>query len=236
MLTDLSIVVAYRRADPHRERIFLWTMRRWAALIPEAELIVGEMASDTGPFCLAEARNNGVRQSTRQNVLLADADAIGFREAVDSGLSLLECGGVARVFPYGNYYHLDGGTTAALLSSAPDADPRSVTRLQHDDGYPNSTSGLVLIGRDTFWQAGGFDERMKGWGPEDQAFDEAVTTLCGPSARIMTSDLWHLNHPVAPGSTTTNPHYAASCVLWDEYKAASGDVDAMRMLVRGARR
>lgn len=232
---NLSVVIPYRKSTPDRERLFDWTWARYWSLFPDAELVQGMMTSDCEFFCRAEAINNGVRQAERPWLLIADADVVVFPVAVQQAIERLETESrLARVFPYGNYHHLSAASTGVVLLHSPGDDPRAHARLQITASYPNSTSGLVVLSRDAFWASGGFDERMKGWGPEDQAWDLAFETLCGPSSRINEWDLYHLYHDVTPGHRQDNPHYAESAALWDRYKAASGNNARMRALVEEA--
>lgn len=229
---ELSVVIPYRPASPEREHIFEWTCDRYGKVLPQAELVVGEMTSGQEYFCRAEAINNGVRQANRRWLLIADADVIAFPAAVDRAIAALDgAPRFARVFPYESYHHLSAGSTDLVLRSLPAADPREHLRLEVIASYDNSTSGLIVLATDTFWASGGMDERFVGWGPEDQSWDLAVETLCGPSSRITDWDLYHLFHRVDEGHRQDNPHYPESERLWNQYKQAGGDRARMRALI-----
>lgn len=227
LLDQLSIIVAYREAGPERQRIFDWTVARYQAILPEAELIVGEMTSGDEWFCLAECRNNGADKTSRPYLLFADADAIAFRESISIAL-YLACGGAPWVIAYDNYHHLTPRSTERVLATPPGGE---LMQLETSASYPNSNSGLVMISRSNFERSGRFDERFKGWGAEDQAWAAAATTLVGQPDRVLVTDLYHLYHSRTPALTTENPHYAASAALWDRYKQAAGDPTAMQYLV-----
>jgi len=90
-----------------------------------------------------------------------------------------------------------------------------------------STGGVLVIRPDAWALAGGMDERFTGWGCEDSAFLAAADTLLGPSVRHP-AQIVHLWHPTAD---TPGPGRDANYELLRRYRAAEGDVPAMRALI-----
>lgn len=226
---DVDLIIPFR-ANPERDRIVAWTLRRYAELIPDLNLVLSEQNDPTEEFFRrSEAINNGVRNTNRPIILIADADvAVGPQQLGEAAKLVVNA---PWVIPYDRYHELTQDSTEWVLEN-----PRHRFRagaLNMQGTYHNSNASLVMITRDNFERSGWFDERFISWGPEDQCWAAAVTTLCGPPERIYSNDLFHLWHPVNVKHTTSNPHYAAGCELWDKYKRVTGNKGGMRALVAG---
>lgn len=243
MFDDLSIVIPYRETgDPIRQAIFQWTLKRYEAITPGAEIIIGEMTDPSFPyFCRSQAINNGVKKTTRPWLLIADTDAVAFPGAIRATIEKLTTDqNYGWGLPYLWYYELSHESSIHLMSLGHDFNDRyqgftlSESQLPpYGEPTSQSTSSLAILTVDNFWESGGFDERFIGWAPEDQAWADAISTLCGPYYRYAEVDLYHLWHPVARGTTRDNPYYQESDRLWTEYKSAAGNPEAMRRLVSG---
>lgn len=237
-LADVSIIVPYRPTEGHRQSVANWTLHRLRKVFPECELILGLETDELPFFCRSQAINNGVHEATGTLILISDADVFVPREAIQRGVQYLnEDLDLQWVIPYELYVELSPDSSDYILRIWGEDDPftHSMNHNVQFKGteYANSNASLILIDREAFWAVNGFDERFQGWGPEDQAWAEAVTTLCGPHRRVHEHNLYHLWHPVAPGTTHDNPYYAASMRLWDAYKEAAGNSTRMAELVAG---
>lgn len=231
---DLSIVIPYR-PHPDRDRIYTWVHRRITGLMPDVELIVGDDFDRGLPFNRARACNDGIAKSKNEYVLIGDADIVYDGDAVHRAVDLLDKG-ASWVIGYTLKWHLSEETTEQLLRSSP---ALTITNLMKskfttDPIYPppaaGGTSSCVLIRREIFPEIR-FDERFVGWGYEDQAFATVCTTLLGPYLRTP-DDCLHLWHPYV--GNDPNPYRAASDVLWERYRAAEGDVEAVGVLLKEA--
>lgn len=225
----LSVIIPYRfNAD--RERHVQWVTDRYSLLLPDAEIIYGLEKTKNRYFCRSEAINNGAREAEGEVYLIADGDAIFFPKLVWEAVEIASDNG-GMVMPYWDYHELDQQSTEQILSSSSALDPTRYARAQAV--YQNSNASLVVISALAFWRVRGFDERFIGWGPEDQAFGTAVETICGPPRRVKGHPMMHLWHPVAKGTTRTNPYYKQSLRIWDQYKAAAGNELAMLKVIAG---
>jgi hypothetical protein len=74
------------------------------------------------------------------------------------------------------------------------------------------------------------DARHVGYGNEDLSFKAAIETLVGPIRQI-DGTCWHLFHRPARFVGTDRAATPANQELWNRYKAARGDPDAMRALI-----
>lgn len=220
------------RFSTEREHIARWVLQRYERLLPEAEMILAEDDHANGEyFCRAKAINNGVAKAGGDMILIADADVVMFPEQIHAAVGQIRFDDtIGWVLPYVNYHELGTASSAELLARDPAHDPSAF--IVPSATYPDSTASLAVISLRNFERSGGFDERFIGWGPEDQAWALAVTTLCGPVKRLAGRDCIHIWHPVTQPTRIGNPHYPESVRLWDKYKTASGNPEAMRELVR----
>lgn len=228
----LSVVIPYKKSRvAHRETIFAWTMKRYSMLLPEAQVVLGIDNSRKKYFNRSLAINRGVEKSDGDYILIADADAIFFPQAIRKGIHRLEnTPDIGWVLPYGDYWMLDKVSTQKILSMDPSIDPRELGNPEAT--FPESTSSLALISKESFIESGGFDERFIAWGPEDQCWALAVSTICGPAHRLPQWNMMHLWHPITPGTRTDNPHYAQMLRLWNNYKRAQFNPNMMKALTR----
>jgi hypothetical protein len=96
------------------------------------------------------------------------------------------------------------------------------------------------VSREAFETVGGLDERFRGWGSEDVAFAESLTTLFSPP-QIVRGDCVHLNHARIGKSGRDfwpgQDNYDESAPLMAEYRKARRHPDLMRELIanRGVR-
>jgi GT2 family glycosyltransferase len=77
--------------------------------------------------------------------------------------------------------------------------------------------GLFVIRREAYLRLGGFDERFRGWGGEDDAMTIKLRRSGMPLAECGERPALHLWHSREPGATTGQPHYAANRQLLADY-------------------
>ncbi len=112
------------------------------------------------------------------------------------------------VFPHDRYQSLDKDGRPRLTSTGP------------------TNGGALAISREAWERVNGYDERFAGWGYEDAAFSLATQTLLGPPIRLP-GYMREINH-----KKTLRLRVGAERVLFEEYKRAKGNRDAMFRLVR----
>jgi hypothetical protein len=203
------------RAAPDRLAAYKRVRRFWSEL--GYPVLTADSAASK-PFNLSQARNRAVDQVKTEFVIIADADTLGNPAVIRK--ALLTCGG-EMVWPFDDYRSID----LEWLDSPLDelwGKPR-VGYLQ-EDGWPIwGPAGLMVCRVETYWRLGGFDERFTTWGREDTAFLCAASTLTG--ARALPGVAVSFDH--------ARPRDLSRCnnALYDIYKAADGDPEAMEALV-----
>ncbi len=222
----LSIIVPFRGDGGARDRNWDWCRRRWESLWPDAELVVSDC---DGPFARGRALNDGVRRSSGDLLLLADADGADDPGVIEAALGLVKSGNwVIAYSAVDGYQSLTEDATRRLLARSPEVPlnlrPEDVQQRCH------SYSGAICLSRYAYWSIGGFDPRFQGFGYEDNAFQHALDTLWGHHVRVEGAHL-HLHHPHVESDRFEQPFISDNRALSDRYAAADGDRAAMAALV-----
>jgi hypothetical protein len=210
----VTVIVPWRAGCPYREAAWAWTRARYAE-VHESWIVVE--ASATGEaWCKGAAVNAAVDAAAPGTIVVADADVwcTGLPAAVDAVRS-----GAAWAIPHLEVHRLaQDATDPAQLDQAP--------YVGLEGG------GLVIADRATLREIP-LDERFTGWGQEDQAWAQALTTLAGPPWRGL-APLLHRWHPPAPRATRRvgSPEGKQ---LFRRYLAARNDPRQMRDLLKEAR-
>lgn len=164
-----------------------------------------------GPWSLAGARNAGVRLAAdigADVVVVCDADN-----------------------------HPEAGPLANAIAGCVDDGLVHLPYTEYVNGsfrWAGSVGGIYVTTPDTWWAAGGQDERFRGWGCEDHAFVHAHATLLGAPMPRHPGVLTHLPHRAPAERDPRHPDHVAAAALLEAYRSADGDVAAMRALVADA--
>lgn len=217
---NVTVVIPYRGDGAHRDRAYTHTRAHLTALLPDAEIV----AADSGhaPFNRAASRNEGVRQARGDVVVVCDADSLPEPEPLHAAINAAPTGGVH--LPYTFFRALTREHTERVLHDG--APPRAAKPLYYST---TSVGGCYVATRDTWWAAGGQDERFHGWGYEDTAFAWAAECLVGLHRHH--GVLYGLWHP--PAADPTSEEMRPKRVRSMQYRAARRDPEAMRELIWG---
>jgi predicted glycosyltransferase involved in capsule biosynthesis len=190
----ISLLIPYKSDHSYRERNLEWIKKRYSILMPNAEICIGTCPSE--PFSRSAAINNAYKISTRDILVISDADVFLDVKLIKLGAAALEES--PWVIPYDNINYLSLEGTTALLKEEPTANIENSISHQNIYNYSGYKifGGLCILKKECFEKVGGFDEAFIGWGCEDDAFQRKMDAVCGKHIRFH-SCLWHLYHPSA---------------------------------------
>lgn len=221
----LSIIIPYKSDGGQRDRLFRWVSSRWQILFPDAEIVLGRNKDD--PFSRGAARNDGFLRCAGDTIVLADADTAINPGQIDAAVGMV-WDGVPWVLPYQTYFNLTEEYTETVLGF------KSTVELVEPDVWEHkleSWAGVLVMSREAFFDVHGYDERFTGWGFEDNSFQKALDTLCGPFSRVE-GNVQHLWHEAPHESTWGQPNFRENQMLHQRYSRAYGDKDAMLELIK----
>lgn len=233
-----SYIVTYRQGEGSERRDNLHAVLAWIARYPMFEAVVVEQdavprldgplphphcthvfAYNPGPFNKSWGCNIGFRLARTPWFAFADADVI-VGDAAAEALAYLRSGYKA-VKPYRHLIDLDADESRRI--GAGDFDwvpPRDVSNLNREASGEHIVfaGGMFLIARTAFVQAGGWDERFRGWGGEDDALSYCLERLRTPAVELDRRPAVHLHHERSRAATMGQPHYADNLAVLADYR------------------
>jgi hypothetical protein len=216
----VAVVIPWRGGCPHREVALGWVLDRcryagWTAVVGECP---------PGPWSKARAVAVGLARTDANLIAICDADV--WTSELGNAVQAVR-DGATWAMPHRTVHRLTAESTAAVLAGAEPS--RSMAAEQRHTGV--NGGGAVVLRRTTYRQIP-LDPRFNGWGAEDTAWADALSTLAGSLVRGP-ADLFHLWHPPQPRQSR-NVGSSASLELRARYKAATGNQAQMRELLAEA--
>lgn len=192
-----------------------WDERRFS-------VVTGD-SSRTRPFVCNEARNNAVRQTDTDIVVVTDADTLPENlHQVVKAISMVSKGEADIVYPHTVYRYLP-----VTWVDNPTDELHKAPILGETF---NSPGGMIVADREAFWSINGFDERFTpgGSGFDDTSFLLAAQTLL--NTQRLAGTIYSFDHPysVERKYDDTNPNYPR----YSLYQYAAQDPALMRELVK----
>lgn len=226
MTPKVVILVPRRAGDPHRDGLWAFCRHWWEREHPDWPVVEGH--HDIGPFNRSAAVNNAARVAGEWDVaVIVDADVIANPEAVRSAADV--AAGTGRmVVSHDDRVMLNRAGTDKVLGGY--RGPWRV-RTMVEKIYVDSVSCVVAVQRSLWDEVGGMDERFAGWGYEDSAFAIAAETLGARPLIRLSSELFHLWHPVSSEAAKLSSTRIVNQARLERYQAAAGDADAVRALL-----
>ena len=226
------VVMAYRDLGcAYRRRAFEY-VRQFHRNLGYGDMLAPVVIVDCpDPFTKARALNHAIRELDPGTIIVqVDPDSFlpggtfvyedAIREAaVSPGL----------VIPHTRYLYLCDPSTRLLFNGGLEIGELGPTDC---DSFGHAGVGNVTVfSRETWEQAGGYDERFPLWGGDDAAFAYACGGLVAPQRRLP-GDVIHLWHPRHPDSQVGSRGYDAQAAILDQYRDAEAiGPEAIRELV-----
>lgn len=211
----ISVVIPWR-SHPSRIRAFQAVIDFYNTNFPEVDVIISDSLEET--FNLAQARNLGAKKAIKQGadlIIFNDADFFvspdSIQRAIDFAIKHNEI-----VAPYTTYHqHNDAKETSVFLKRmdyrlnvGKKFTPPTISR---QDSLPRRLwpcSGCIVVPKEIFTDIGGFEEKIKGWGPEDTMLHRAYFDKYGKLFAYV-SGIAHstFNDPTVRGDREENQYY-----------------------------
>jgi glycosyl transferase family 7 (putative galactosyltransferase) len=235
----VSYILTWRQGQDAERRDNLLAVLAWLARYPAFEPIVVEQddaprlggpppdskctyvfAYNPGPFNKSWGLNVGFRVSRQPWLAFADGDLIlgdALREALDHVGR-----GYQTIKPYRHLVDLDAGESARVRAGEfdwlPARDPAAAPDREAAGEQLSFAGGAFLVTRAAFAHVGGWDERFRGWGGEDDAMSYKLERARASGVELDRRPALHLHHARPASATTAQPHYAANCALLAGYR------------------
>jgi hypothetical protein len=191
-----------------------------------ADVTIRTVDSDDEVFTLARCRNLAVDSvaDEAEVVVINDADTIPEREPLLLALESASSSGLVHL-PYTEYRWLGPqGTTEFETGTALDECSFELVR--------GACSGVYVATPATWRSHGGQDERFRGWGFEDAAWNLAHQTLLGSTPHRTPGRVYALHHEQ---QSREGAQFEANAELMERYRDAAEDPEAMLQLVMAAK-
>jgi predicted glycosyltransferase involved in capsule biosynthesis len=212
----ISVVIPFKNANKERERNLFYTIKYYKKHLPLSKIIVVEQDTDTNFHSLSdkpdihfkiktdndffrkgELFNKGYNLSqTEYNsdyIIFADSDCIIERSILENIEQYYTYFDNNFVLPYTNkVYYLSKEETIKFINN--NEDNVNHNNSKSVEGIRMASGGDIILSAENYYKVGGFDERFKGWGAEDDAFYNKCISL-GISVHRLKADLVHLHHP-----------------------------------------
>lgn len=187
----ISALVPLRDAGGYRTRIWEVVRARLELEAPDVEIVVAE---DDGvdPFNKCMAINTAARQASGDVLYILDSDTYVAAPYVYEAARLLADGGWTR--PWHRKVKLSERQTLKILEQ-PTWDGTYDRKLRPDRINSYWAAPPLLITREMFDEAGGMDERYRGYGGEDNAFAMTLRRLGYGLCKRVPGEALHLWHP-----------------------------------------
>lgn len=231
---SFSVLIAWRDTDGSRTDVWELLQAKFAAELPEAEVIVG---TDDGedPFHKTLALNRAASEATTDVFLLGDADTWVDPERIRQAVAEVRDNPGQWVRPWNVKLKMNtsathhviglGETWDGTIDHRPFGRPEDQKRYRHAPPF--------VLHRDAWDAVGGMDERFRGWGQEDLAICLALERLVG-AQRSYAGFALHLWHPRLGRSGNDRwagqDDQSANIALAHEYRRARTP-EAMRELI-----
>ena len=216
-------LVPRRRDSGERDKLWKFCRHKLEQQFPD--WMVYEGHHDHGLFNRSMAINRASRLAGDWDVaIIIDSDVLLDRNLLAESVRLaVETG--RFVMPFNVRKDLSRDGTTRVISGYRGSWQSFVHKV-----YDDMCSMAVVVGRPLWDMVGGFDEKFRGWGFEDNSFAAACETFSGQPILKLKGEAWHLWHPTAKEGTVGTQSFEANRARKDLYLANHGNKEVIREL------
>lgn len=187
----ISLLIPFRNTGDRKQQ-FEWLQKRWQSLFPEAEIIIAE---DDGknPFSKTMAVNNAYKKATSDILAIVDADVWVDPKILIKAAEYIRNKKAVWIQPCGTVYRINKEMTFNIIEFTPSS-PFPLIREKHTERITPVVGLVAVFSREQFEYCGGMDERFRGWGWEDTAWNTMLNIIFGKS-QVWNNIVYHLWHP-----------------------------------------
>lgn len=207
----IVILVPRRRDYGHRDRLWDFVKRCWVEHFPTYAIHEGFHEEDE-PFNRSKALNRAAAEAGDWEIaIVIDSDVvIDNVNLIYEAIRVASRGRLASAFDVRK--HLSRDATDAILAGVPFGWELHATLDEE-----NAVSGALVVPRDLWDRAHGFDEKFIGFGYEDLAFVIVCETMSERKIYRASGILWHLWHEKSPEDHEDHPGLIRNKERWMRY-------------------
>lgn len=231
----MSYIITHRSSSPDREANLYTVTNFLVQNVPEIEIIVVEQDSQPSPLFLPStvkhifAKNDGLfnrswgfnigyRKASHDAIAFGDNDIILPPEAIRESSKL--CLKHGTISPYSRTKLLDLTQEYTKKLSMLCRIPEELHGTWRIAPY---AGGVLFMSKEAFKTVGGWEERIRGWGGEDDHMTIKIVKLVGRCQELQDSYALHLYHQLSnlymhQDIKSINPHYLKNLDLIESIK------------------
>jgi predicted glycosyltransferase involved in capsule biosynthesis len=187
----MSLLIPFRDTGDRKQQLE-WLQKRWEKLFPEAEIIICE---DDGkdPFSKTIAVNNAYKKANSDILAIVDADVWVEPKILIEAAEHIRKNPNSWVQPCNTVYRINKEKTFNIVEFTPDV-PFPIIKEEDTERITGVVGLVAVFSREQFEYCGGMDERFRGWGWEDTAWNTMLNILFS-KAESWDNIVYHLWHP-----------------------------------------
>ena len=195
----LSFIIPYRNTSKERKQLFDFTYNRLKLLFKHSEIIV--IDNNDEKFNRGKALNTGAKKAKNEILVLNDADIIYQKLAIHNALKFLSSDN--WIIPFTKYIRILEDDTNKILNNYYDFSIYSIMPIKKCNIFTHTVGAISIISNENYIRCRGFDERLDGWGFDDNIFQKRADILVGKHIRIQ-NNIYHLHHKITRNAKIKN--------------------------------
>jgi hypothetical protein len=240
---DVTVVIPFGDAHENRARVLRWLEIYWQHHMTFAEFIVQPFEELSKTYTL----NRGIERASGNIIVTMDADCLMDPHQLYDAIEIARRPEPSWAMPYSYMYRLRMSDTETVLdldpwTFQPELQINENILRQREQARAVHFGAMCQVFPKAAWESfGGFDERFKGWGTEDEAMKMTLDTMWADS-HLLPGNVFHLEHD-RPGANLSGVGNgwdrkwqgqeiaSPNLDLRNEYARATGNKAALKVIL-----